>query len=73
MTQKRAFLLARARQIVTAMDLRGHYDDVAQLNVAQTVGDVQPLVMKKGLAITMSKTHAAPGDDDPDIEAEDCY
>ena len=73
MTDKRVFLLARARQIVSSIDLRSYYDDDAQLNVQRTDGHVLPFVMNNGLAITRSKTAAAPGDDDPDIEAEECY
>ena len=73
MNQKRAFLLARAQQIVSSIDLRSYYDDHAQLNLKWTKGNLEPLVMNEGAAFTQSKTHAAPGDDDPDRDAEFCY
>ena len=73
MIQKRAFLLARAHRIDSSIDLRGRYDEDVHLNMDRTHDHAQPLVLTKGGAVTRSKTDAAPGDDDPDIEAEECY
>ena len=73
MSAKRVFLLANARQVVDMVDLRGRYDDIAQLNVNYVDGRPRPLVLDAGVASTNSKTFAAPGDDDPDLEAEGCY
>lgn len=73
MTEKRAFLLARARKSITLQDIRNDYDDVQQLNVRRLRSDSQPLVMGAAFGYTESKTYAAPGDDDPDRESEGCY
>lgn len=73
MTEKRAFLLARARKVIELQDMEKYYDEVQQLNVLVVGDEPQPLVTNDNFGYTESKTHAAPGDDDPDRESEGCY
>ena len=73
MTHKRPFLLARARRLVSLVDISTHYDEHQQLNVSYVGGRPHPLASDDSAAWTSSKTDAAPGDDDPDPEAEGCY
>ncbi len=73
MKDKRPFLLARAHQLINLVELSGHYDEREQLNVLYIAGKPLPLVLNASAAWTGSKTEAAPGDDDPDPEAEGCY
>lgn len=73
MSHKRAFLLAKARQVVEMQDLRSHYDESQQLSVREVGRASLPLVMDDNFGYTESKTFRAPSDDDPDPEAEGCY
>ena len=73
MTHKRPFLLASARRLANAVDISAHYDEHEQVNVSYVGGKPHPLVLDASAAWTSSKTEAAPGDDDPDPEAEACY
>lgn len=73
MTHKRAFLLANSRRLTNSVDITAHYDEVEQLNVAYDDEKPHPLVSDASAAWTSSKTESAPGDDDPDPEAEGCY
>lgn len=73
MTHKRPFLLATARRLVCAENVPALYDEHEQVNVSFVGGRPYPLVLDASAAWTSSKTEAAPGDDDPDPEAEGCY
>lgn len=73
MNQKRPFLLSRARHLAHLVDLSAYYDDWEQLNLSSIGGEVRPVVLNASAAWTCSKTESAPGDDDPDPEAEGCY
>ena len=72
MTVKRAFLLTRARSF-ELQDVQEFYDEQQQLNLVLRSGRAYPLVAEDGFVRTESKTMQAPGDDDPDFEAEGCY
>ena len=73
MTHKRPFLLANARRLTNSVDITAHYEEVEQINVTYDGGKPYPLVLAASAAWTSSKTESAPGDDDPDPEAEGCY
>jgi len=72
MAAKRAFLLTGA-SCFELQDVQNFYDEKQQLNLVARSDDSLPLVATDGFARTESKTHAAPGDDDPDPEDEGCY
>ena len=72
MTVKRAYLLTRARSF-ELQDIHEYYDEQQQLNMVLRSGRARPLVVEDGLIRTESKTFQAPGDDDPEFEAEGCY
>ena len=73
MSHKRSFLLASARRLPNPVNISAHYDEHQQLNVSHGGGRPHPLALHPNAAWTSSKTETAPGDDDPDPEAEGCY
>ena len=73
MMHKRSFLLANARRLTNSVESPAHYEEAEQVNVSYDDGKPHPLVLGASAAWTSSKTESAPGDDDPDPEAEGCY
>jgi hypothetical protein len=70
-TKKPIFLLSKAVAVEpSGTDCR--YDSDLQLNVLISDG-ITPLVDSGENLPTMSKTHAHPGDDDPDPGQDKCY
>ena len=69
MAAKHAFLMSKSRT-VPLVALPSAYDEKEQLNLCNDGGAV---VLREALVRTESKTLSAPGDDDPDAEAEGCY
>jgi len=55
------------------MDMGRSYDKELDINYYSVDGKDVPAVLLSGSLTTQSKTFAAPGDDDPDREAESCY
>jgi len=71
--EKRSFLLSRAQSVSGVHQDSYAYDYNRQLNIATTnIGTDVPACIISSM-ITCSKTEAAPGDDDPDQDAEKCY
>ena len=69
MSKEQAFLLKNAARLPT-VECFSIYDEEQQLLVVESTG--YPVVLTS-MGITHSKTHAHPGDDDPDPGAEKCY
>lgn len=72
MATKRAFLLSKAHRF-DLENVQDSYDERQQLNVVEQSGEMRPVVCGGEFGQTMSKTYAAPGDDDPDPEDLACY
>lgn len=68
-----SFLLSRSVSLLPEMDMGCSYDKELDLNCYSVDGKDIPAVLLVGSLTTQSKTFAAPGDDDPDREAEICY
>ena len=68
-----SFLLSRSVSLLPEMDVGRSYDKELDLNYYSVDGKDIPAVLLSGSLTTQSKTFAAPGDDDPDREAESCY
>lgn len=68
---KRPFLLAQSFLFVRANN-DWFYDQSEQLNIEETKLGPRPIALTE-LAKTCSKTMHAPGDDDPDVDAERFY
>lgn len=68
-----SFLLSRSASLLPEMDMGRSYDKKLDLNYYSVDGKGVPAVLLSGSLTTQSKTFAAPGDDDPDREAESCY
>lgn len=68
-----SFLLSRSVSLLPEMDMGRYYDKELDLNYYSVDGKDIPAVLLSGSLTTQSKTFAAPGDDDPDREAESCY
>lgn len=68
-----SFLLSRSVSLLPEMDMGFSYDKELDINYCSVNGKDIPAVLKSGSLTTQSKTFAAPGDDDPDREAESCY
>jgi len=67
---KRPFLLAEAMLIErTTGEL--HYSHSEQLSVQETTLGLRPVALDEA-ARTSSKTLSEPGDDDPDVDGEQC-
>ena len=73
MEEKRAYLMANARTIPHAVELRNSYDEEERINVELVAGLTRPLSLNALVSQTSSKTFAAPGDDDPDPDDERIY
>lgn len=69
-SQKQHVLLLADVTLIPWSDFPSIYDPTLQLNV--TVEGGQPFVLAAN-AVTHSKTHARPGDDDPDPRGDRCY
>ncbi|NOZ22872.1 MAG: hypothetical protein GXP25_17480 [Planctomycetes bacterium] len=70
--KERPYLLTRALRLpMTEREME--YDTVTGLNMIQVNGSAAPAVTNLPPQETSSKTMAAPGDDDPDPDDEDCY
>lgn len=68
-----SFLLSRSVSLLPASSIDYFYDTNMDVNYS-SVNDINiPVVMLGDSLTTQSKTFAAPGDDDPDREAESCY
>ena len=70
--EKRTFLLYNARTFPFE-DGPQHYDEARQMSVVSFRGTLVPLAAMGQAARTTSKTEQAPGDDDPDPDAIECY
>ena len=70
--EKRSFLLWNARTFPLKERLQ-HYDERQQLSVVPVRGTLVPIAALERAAHTTSKTEQAPGDDDPDPDAIECY
>lgn len=68
-----SFLLSRSITLLPEVDMGSSYDKELDLNYYSVDGKDIPAVLQSGSLTTQSKTFAAPGDDDPDREAESCY
>lgn len=68
-----SFLLSRSVSLVPEMDIGRSYNKELDINYYSVDGKEIPAVLLSGSLTTQSKTFAAPGDDDPDSEAESCY
>lgn len=68
-----SFLLSRSVSLLPEMDMGRSYDKELDINYYSVDGKNIPAVLLSGSLTTQSKTFAAPGDDDPDREAESCY
>lgn len=68
-----SFLLSRSVSLLPEMDMGRSYDKELDINYYSVDGKDVPAVLLSGSLTTQSKTFAAPGDDDPDREAESCY
>lgn len=70
--KKQTFLLARSVFIPDGPIFQ-RYDSEREINLSMIDGEERPTVLHTSNLETQSKTFAAPGDDDPDREAEICY
>ena len=68
-----SFLLSRALEVSRMTNESWIYNEDQQVNVMKTKNGKFIPVCCGSSSITESKTCAAPGDDDPDREAEVCY
>lgn len=70
-----SFLLSRSVSLLPERDMgrSRSYDKELDINYCSVDGKDIPEVLLSGSLTTQSKTFAAPGDDDPDREAESCY
>ena len=69
---KKSFLLSQAYDITANSNESWIYDENLNLNIKIEKGVRIPVCLQPSV-ITQSKTHAAPGDDDPDPDASICY
>ena len=69
---KPAFLLHKARTF-PLVEGPQHYDETRQMSVVSLCGTLVPLAAVEQAARTNSKTEQAPGDDDDDPDAIECY
>ena len=68
-----SFLLSRSVSLLPEGGMGCSYDTELDINYCSVNGKDIPTVLLSGSLTTQSKTFAAPGDDDPDREAENCY
>lgn len=70
---KHSFLLSRSVYLFAESRDGYFYDKKMDVNYS-SINDINiPTVIISNSLTTQSKTLAAPGDDDPDKEAENCY
>ncbi|OUS71302.1 hypothetical protein B5G52_12270 [Pseudoalteromonas sp. A601] len=70
MKKNKSFLLGFALELKNSNEQKYHYDEELNLNVFSKTG--LPVSLSAEMQ-TQSKTHSAPGDDDPDYQAELCF
>lgn len=70
---KASFLLSRSVALFSESANKYFYDARTDLNYFSIYGMNVPVATIDNNVTTHSKTFAAPGDDDPDSEAESCY
>lgn len=70
---KKSFLLSMSESLLVESGSGSYYDKIMDINYSCENNIYIPAVTLGGSLITQSKTLAAPGDDDPDSEAEGCY
>ena len=70
--EKPTFLLHNARTFPLVEGAQ-RYDETREISVVSVGGTLVPLVAVEQAARTQSKTEQAPGDDDPDPDAIECY
>lgn len=70
---QKPFLLARSVNLLSENSESYFYDNEKDINVSFLNGTATPSVVSGNSLTTQSKTCSAPGDDDPDREAENCY
>lgn len=70
---KKLFLLTRSVSLLSENRDNCSYDAKMDINFSSSNGKNTPTVTLHNNLTTQSKTFAAPGDDDPDVEAENCY
>jgi hypothetical protein len=70
---RKSFLLAQAAFLYPKSSEKSFYDPIVEVNMFIWNGVKTPTVSLRDKLNTVSKTFAAPGDDDPDREAEVCY
>lgn len=68
-----SFLLSRSISLLPEIGIDCSYDQALDINCYSVNGKDIPVVLLSGSLTTQSKTLSAPGDDDPDKEAESCY
>jgi hypothetical protein len=71
--EKRSYLLNRAHKVTATNHNFWKYDENLQLNFTVNKEGSHTPVCTLSSMITASKTESAPGDDDPDPDAEICY
>lgn len=69
----KSFLLEKSISIPQESLHKKFYDSRLDFNLSFFNGEVKPTVFFHNNITTQSKTFAAPGDDDPDREAEICF
>ena len=70
---KRSYLLEKAQLIGQDNHAQWHYDAKLQMNTIRDGATNAVTACSLASVITGSKTDCAPGDDDPDYDAEHCY
>jgi len=72
LSTKPVYLLSRS-VVLPSMPSIGEYNPNKEFNVCLIDGELVPTFLCSNQLNTQSKTFAAPGDDDPDEDAEICY
>ncbi|HFT5240795.1 TPA: hypothetical protein ACGTP8_004540 [Yersinia enterocolitica] len=67
------FLLAKSVSLLSEKGESYFYDNEKDINMSFINGVSTPSVVQSNSITTQSKTFSAPGDDDPDRGAENCY
>ncbi len=70
---KQSFLLSKSASLVAENNSDYFYDNKMDVNYSSVNNIYIKTVTLCNRLTTQSKTFAAPGDDDPDIEAGSCY
>lgn len=72
-TVKQPFLLSRSVTLLPEISSEYTYDERMEVNYSSENNTNTPVAVNGNSVPTQSKTFAAPGDDDPEREAENCY